>query len=61
MFEHWKILQEGWVNGLDTLYDLFLILNNLLCKGDSINNTTRFHSYDKWNLPHGSNKEGFFN
>ena len=26
MLEHWKTLQEGWVNALDTLYDLFLIL-----------------------------------
>ena len=62
MFEHWKTLQEGWVNALDTLYDLFLILDNLLCKGETLNKyNTRFHSYDKENLPHGLNKEGFFN
>ena len=29
MLEHWKTLQEGWVNALDTLYDLLLILDNL--------------------------------
>ena len=37
MSEHWKTLQEGWVNALNTLYDLFLILDNLLCKGESLN------------------------
>ena len=36
MLEHWKTLQEGWVNALDTLYELFLILDNLLCKGENL-------------------------
>ena len=46
MLEHWKTLQEGWVNALDitldTLYDLFLILDNLLCKGESLNKYNTF-------------------
>ena len=37
MLEHWKTLQEGWVNALNTLYDLFLTLDNLRCKGESRN------------------------
>ena len=37
ILEHWKTLQEGWVNVVDTLYGLFLILDNLLCKGESLN------------------------
>ena len=47
MLKHWKTLQEGWVNALDTLYDLFLIPDNLLCMGESLNKWTRFHSYEK--------------
>ena len=26
MLKHWKTLQEGWVNALDTLYDLFFFV-----------------------------------
>ena len=37
MLEHWKTLQEGRVNAINTLYDLFLILYNLLYKGESLN------------------------
>ena len=37
MLEHWETLQEGWVNALETLYDLFLILDNLLRKGGNLN------------------------
>ena len=47
MLEHWKTLQEGWVNGLDTLYDLFLILDNLLCKGKSLNKDNTFSQLRK--------------
>ena len=42
MLEHWKTLQESWVNALNTLYDLFLILDNLLCKGESLNKYNTF-------------------
>ena len=35
MLKDWKTLQEGWVNALDTLYDLFLIPDNLICMGES--------------------------
>ena len=43
MLEHWKTLQEGWVNALYTPpYDLFLILDNLLCKGESLNKYNMF-------------------
>ena len=42
MLEHWKSLQEGWVNALNTLYDLFFILDNLLCKGESLNKYNMF-------------------
>ena len=42
MLEHWKTLQEGWVNALDTLYDLFLTLDNLLWKGKSLNEYNTF-------------------
>ena len=42
MLEHWKTLQEGWVNAFDTLYDLFLILDNLLCNGESLNKYNTF-------------------
>ena len=49
--EHWKTLQEGWVNALDTLYDtlfdLFLILDNLLCKGESLNKYNTFSQLRK--------------
>ena len=42
MLKHWKTLQEGWVNALDTLYDLFLILDNLLCNDESLNRYNTF-------------------
>ena len=42
MLKHWKTLQEGWVNALDTLYDLFLIPDNLLCMGESLNKYNTF-------------------
>ena len=42
MLKHWKTLQEGWVNALDTLYDLFLIPDNLLCTGKSLNKHNAF-------------------
>ena len=42
MLKHWKTLQEGWVNALDTLYDLFLIPDNLLCTGKSLNKYNTF-------------------
>ena len=47
MLEHWKTLQEGWVNALGTLYDLFLILDNLLCKGESLNKYNTFSQLRK--------------
>ena len=47
MLEHWKTLQEGWVNALDTLYDLFLILDNLLCKGENLNKYNTFSQLRK--------------
>ena len=56
MLEHWKTLQKGWVDALDTLYDLFLILDSLLCKVENLNKYNTFSQlYD------GSNKEDFFN
>ena len=63
MLEHWKTLQESLVNALDTLYELFLILDNLLCKGESLNKYNTFSQLRKieLSLPHGSNKEDFFN
>ena len=45
--EHWKTLREGWVNALDTLYDLFLILDNLPCMGESLNKDTTFSQLRK--------------
>ena len=36
MLKHWKTLQQGWVNALDTLHGLFLIPDNLLCMGESL-------------------------
>ena len=45
--EHWQTLQEGWVNGLDTLYELFLILDDLLCKGESPNKYNTFSQLQK--------------
>ena len=42
MLKHWKTLQEGCVNGLETLYDLFLIPDNLLCMGESLNKYNTF-------------------
>ena len=47
MLEHWKTLQEGWVNALDILYDLFLILDNLLCKGENLNKYNTFSQLRK--------------
>ena len=47
MLEHWKTLQEGWVNGLDNLYELFLILDDLLCKGESLNKYNTFSQLRK--------------
>ena len=47
MLEHWKTLQEGWVNALETLYDLFLILDNLLCKGENLNKYNTFSQLRK--------------
>ena len=47
MLKHWKTLQEGWVNALDTLYDLFLILDNLRCKGESLNKYNTFSELRK--------------
>ena len=47
MLEHWKTLQEGWVNGLDTLYELFLILDDLLCKSESLNKYNTFSQLRK--------------
>ena len=47
MLEHWKTLQEGWVNALDTLYDSFLILDNLLCKGENLNKYNTFSELRK--------------
>ena len=59
--KHWKTLREGWVNALDTLYDLFLIPDNLLCMGESLNKYNTFQQLRKIESLHGSNKEGFFN
>ena len=42
MLKHWKTLQEGWVNALETLYDLFLTPDNLLCTGKSLNKYNTF-------------------
>ena len=47
MLELWKTLQEGWVNGLDNLYELFLILDGLLCKGESLNKYNTFSQLRK--------------
>ena len=47
MLKHWKTLQEGWVNALDTLYDLFLIPDNLLCKGENLNKYNTFSQLRK--------------
>ena len=47
MLEHWKTLQEGWVNGLDTLYELFLIFDDLLCKGEILNKYNTFSQLRK--------------
>ena len=47
MLEHWKTLQEGWVDALDTLYDLFLILDNLLRKGENLNKYNMFSQLRK--------------
>ena len=47
MLEDWKTLQEGLVNAFDTLYDLFLIPDNLLCKGESLNKYNTFSQLRK--------------
>ena len=47
MLEHWNTLQEGWVNALDTLYDLFLILDNLLWKGENLKKYNTFSQLRK--------------
>ena len=52
MLEHWKTLQEDWVNALDTLYELFLMLGNLLCKGESLNKYNRFSQLQKNRIYH---------
>ena len=61
MLEHWKTLQEGWVNGLDTLYELFLILDDLLCKSESLNKYNTFSQLQKIESTKWFKKEGFFN
>ena len=49
MLKHWKTLQEGWVNALDTLNDLFLIPDNLICMGESLNKYNTFPQLQKKN------------
>ena len=40
-------MQEGWVNALDTLYDLLLILDNLLCKSENLDKYNSFSQLRK--------------